>query len=195
MNRIILNPIERRYIATCPFLEERMSPEEAKTWRDKLRYSSEEYATIEMDNGFALAFPHITRLYRSGEFNDRNIQDYFEGGDEKSHNMRMYLFVKKLKRKKAPEHFLRRVVRHVNICAVKPADIDRSIVWFFGGEKEVPIDENYFDMERGGRYAFVHGESDKGNIVVRYVSRKEFERMRVWFEKRNKSKRNPFKTI
>jgi len=190
---IVLTPIEQRYISTCYPLPDRPFYNEALFWKNKLRESSVKDEDIEVPfEDIGKAFPHICRLYKEGFFDERSIQSYFEGVDDKSHNMRMYLFAKRVARGKRPELALINVLRHVEACSVKPADLRRSLVWSYGAVRRSLIDTEYFNSSPQSDLVFVHGRSNGGEVVVRDVSEEEFERLKSWFEERQKSKENPF---
>ncbi|MEM5870677.1 MAG: hypothetical protein QW758_01850 [Candidatus Aenigmatarchaeota archaeon] len=204
--KVTLNPIEQRYIATCYPLKDRPYYEEALRAREIFRDYAIKNETIEIDlNNIALAFPHLARLIREGFFKERTIQSYFEGIDDKSHNMRNYLFAKSRMRDKLPENVLFDILHHVEYCSVRPCYLKENIIFSYGGEVKDDIDKYYFSLSIGQEsfqvenreyeFAFLHGRSEKGSIFVRYVSKEEFENLLKWFEERWKSKENPFRII
>lgn len=201
--KIILNPIEQRYIASCYPLKDRAYYEEALKMRNIFRELANKNEKIEIDlSTIALAFPHLSRLYIEGFFNNRTIQSYFEGIDDKSHNMRNYLFAKArmreaLKIKEYPWEIMKYVLEHVEYCSVKPCYVEENLIISYCGELKDEIDKNYFSLadDQESCFAFVHGRSEKGSILIRYVTKDEFENLLEWFEKRYESKENPFKMI
>lgn len=192
-DRIILTPIEQRYIATCYPLPDRPFLDEANEWKERLKESSLKNEDIEVAaNDISRAFPHIGMLYRRGFFDERSIRSYFEATDQESHNMRMYLFAKSVARKHPPEHILLGVLDHVEHCSVKVADLDSSTLWSYGGPYQCTLDTDYFNLSPNSNWVLVHGKNKNGVIVIRDILEDEFERFRRWFEERQSSSRNPF---
>ncbi|MEM7816694.1 MAG: hypothetical protein QXZ20_02145, partial [Candidatus Aenigmatarchaeota archaeon] len=139
--KVTLNPIEQRYIATCYPLKDRPYYEDALRLRETFRYYAIKNETIEIDvNNIALAFPHLARLITEGFFKERTIQSYFEGIDDKSHNMRNYLFAKARMRDKLPEHVLFDILHHVECCSVRPCYVKDNLILSYGGEIKDEID-------------------------------------------------------
>jgi hypothetical protein len=190
--KIILTPIEQRYISTCYPLPDRPCLDKVEYWKRILRESAKNDKNLEISfNDFGLAFPHIGILYLQGFFDERSIQSYFEGIDEKSHNMRMYLFAKKMDRKRSPQ--ILNVLLHIEYCSVKPADLENQKIHSYGMNYDYPIDTGYFsDMQLKNNFVLVHGKSKKGLIAIREITKEEFEIFSNWFEERQKSKENPF---
>lgn len=178
------------YITCFPLLD-RPFYEKALEWKEKLRDQKE----IPLEE-FIKAFPHLGRLYLEGLFERKTIQEYFEGIDLDSHNMRMYLFAKKFARHKGRElkHILYPTLEHLEVCAVKPVDLKKQQVWGYFGSYKTDLDFDYFDISSKG-YGFVHGRSEKGLVVIREVKEEEFQILKEWFEKRAISKENPFKYL
>ncbi len=191
-DRIVLTPIEQKYIATCYPLPDKPFLDEANKWKEILRETSSNGEDIEVSvNDIGRAFPHIGTLYQRGLFNKRSVRSYFEGTDQESHNMRMYLFAKNIARKQPPEHIVLKVLHHVECCSVKVADLDSFIIWSYGMTYTFPLDTDYFGIKPRSNRVFVHGKSERGMVVVRDVSEEEFEKFRSWFEERQSSD-NPF---
>ncbi|MEM7816695.1 MAG: hypothetical protein QXZ20_02150, partial [Candidatus Aenigmatarchaeota archaeon] len=65
------------------------------------------------------------------------------------------------------------------------------------GQESFQLENKKSDQLENKEYefAFVHGRNEKGSILVRYVSREDFENLAKWFEERWKSKENPFRRI
>ena len=205
---LTLSPIEQRYIATCPLWEGRAYLEEARKYKKILRESAKRNKEITLSlEEISKPFPHISRLARDGFFEKRSVQSYFEGSDESSHNMLLYLFTKSSYRKMRKiaegnfEEPMKNLLYHANVCAVKPVDLEARTMWCFNGVMEERIDLEYFGVgffereEHNSKYGFVHGVSDNGHVLVRFVEEDEFLRMKRWFEERQKSKENPFRKI
>ncbi|MCX8147631.1 MAG: hypothetical protein N3D84_04140 [Candidatus Woesearchaeota archaeon] len=171
-------------------------------WKEKIKNLSLRGEEIELDiKEISTAFPYLTRLYAEGFFEERSVQNYFEGTDEKSHNFRKYLFMRNIaKNLTADSHFkshtlldvLHNMLDHTAFCSVRPAKLDESKVWSYDGIRTLSLDKNYFNLELKSNYAFVHGKNNGMPIVVRGAKENEFELMREWFEERQKSKKNPF---
>lgn len=198
LKSIILNPIEQRYLASCYPLKDRSWYDEALRWREIFRNYAKSNSNVEIEViSIAKAFPHFARLCIEGFFIDRTVQNYFEGTDEKSHNMRNYLFAKSRKREKLPKEILEEMLEHVEYCSVRPVSLRDRIVFSYGGPREEEIDTEYFgiDLVHESDFAFVHGRSNKGSILIRGVSEEEFKNLVKWFEERQKSKDNPFRKI
>ena len=189
--KIILTPIEQRYISTCYPLPDRPFLDKVEYWKRILREGSKNDKNLEISlNDLGLAFPHIGMLYIQGFFDERSIQSYFEGIDEKSHNMRMYLFAKKIYRKKFPQTL--NVLSHIEYCSVKPAELETEKIYSYGMIYNYPVDTEYFGMRFKNNFVLVHGRSENGLIAIRDITEEEFERFTKWFEERQKSKDNPF---
>ena len=191
---IVLTPLEQRYISTCYPLTDRPFYEEAMTWKEKLREAAVAGKDIEVPTReLVIAFPHIGRLYLEGFFKERSIQSYFEGLGQGSHNLRMYLFAKRLARSQAPEPIILDVLHHVETCSVRVASLGDLTTWSYGGTYPCPLDVEYFGAHVEGSYVLVHGRSEKGPVVIRSLSTEDFERFKAWFEKRQAARlRNPF---
>lgn len=195
---ILINTVEQRYIATCYPLKDRPYYEEALKWRERFREYAKMNKTIEIDaNEIKLAFPHLARLIIEGFFENRTIQSYFEGVDEKSHNMRNYLFAKSRMREKLPQEILSDILLHVEYCSVRPCDLRNNLVISYSGEREENIDKYYFDGDSllDANFAFLHGKSENGSVVIREVTKEEFDILAKWFKERQKSRENPFRRI
>jgi hypothetical protein len=189
--KIILTSIEQRYISTCYPLPDRPFLDKAYYWKGILRKNVKNNQNLELSfNDLGLAFPHIGLLYLQGFFEKRSIQSYFEGLDKKSHNMRMYLFAKKIYRKNFPE--ILDVLSHIEYCSVKPADLNSEKIYSYGMVYEYPIDTKYFDINFKNDFVLIHGKSENGLIAIRDITKEEFERFADWFRERQKSKDNPF---
>jgi len=189
--KIILTPIEQRYISTCYPLPDRPFLDKVEYWKRILREAAKNNKNLEVSlHDFSLAFPHIASLYLKGFFNERSIQSYFEGIDEKSHNMRMYLFAKKMYRNNFPKIF--DVLLHIEYCSVKPADLETEKIYSYGMVYNYPIDVDYFGFYPENNLILLHGKSERGLIAIRELTKKEFKIFVSWFEERQKSKDNPF---
>ncbi len=186
-------PIEQRYLSTCYPLPDRPFYDEAMVWKENMRYLSMKNETIDVSlRHIVKAFPHLGALYVKGLFDKRTVKSYFEGTDQDSHNMRMYLFAKSAYRKGLPEKALLDVLEHVEACSVKPADLRNSLIYSYGDNYHSQLDTEYLDIVPESDFVFVHGRSPDGEIVIRDVMEEKFEALREWFDKRKESKSNPF---
>lgn len=194
VEKILLSPIEQRYVSTCYPLEDRPRYDEAMAWKKKLQKSAIAGEPVEVDAGdFGRAFPHVGRLYSEKLFDEISFLHYFEGTDQNSHNMRAYLFAKNVAKKNIPREIMRSVIHHLTVCSVRVARLEDSRVWSYGGSYSMELDRTYFGDSQFGQYAFLHGRSEKGPVVVRTASEEEFEKLSSWFERiHSKNKKSPF---
>ncbi len=188
-----LTPLELRYLATCYPLKDRPGIDEANRWKALARDRAGRTETRELPlRDIALAFPHVCGLAIKGFFEMRSVQDYFEGLDQESHIMRLYLFARSAARKSTPEHLMLGILQHTEGCSVRIADASAGKVWGFGGIYALPINTQYFSQPVIGRYMLVHGHEQGHAVAIRAVSDPVFQVYSGWFEDRHKSKDNPF---
>jgi len=196
--KIRLTPVEQRYIASCSPLPDRIFYDEAIKWKEIMRKSAIDDKLMEVPViELTKPFPNITRLYFQGLFKNRSVQSYFEGIDSQAHNLRMYSFAKKIERNGFLQNMVPDVLAHVELCSVKVADLVESRVWSYtgiyrGGDNNFLIDTDYLKVHPITDYVFVHGKSEKGLIAVRSAKEHEVEIMKEWFERRQRSSKNPF---
>lgn len=192
--KIRLTPVEQRYIASCSPLPDRIFYDEAIKWKEILRKSAIDDKLMEVPvTELTKPFPNITRLYFEGLFKTRSVQDYFEGADIKSHNLRMYSYAKKAL--KLPEIELLAVLSHIEQCSVRIAwaETDNlATVFSYKNNYGIELDKEYLDIHPVTECVFIHGKSEKGAIVVRGAEDFEVKEVMDWFENIQKNPKNPF---
>jgi hypothetical protein len=193
MERLLrLNTEEQRYVSSCALIPGREFYDEAVGWRERVKQDTFSGRETDYDvPQIARAFPHLATLYTKGFFEHHTPLGYFEGIDLKSHNMRMYLFAKKLLRNKnIPESMLEAVCRHLHECSVRV--MKNCEMHSFKGVYRGEPDFGYFDA-KPAEYLFVHGR-DLNPIAVKEASLDDFARFNEFFE-RFRTARNPFNLL
>lgn len=197
MNKITLTPIEQKYIGTCYPLPDRQGINECNIWKNKLQkdYSGK---NIEFDlDEFKTPFPFIYTFLTTKQ--NSKIQKRFEGISDDSHIKKLYNKAENIKIKldiiqqnlSAKNAYLK-LLEHYEGCSVKVADLEKNLVWGYGGIYNVKIDKNYFEKIEG-KYAILHGKSENGLIAIRNITLNEFNVYIKVFEKIQNSENNPFK--
>ncbi len=174
---MILDNISARYIATCHPYQGRPYAELAEKWKKMLIKDEREIP----DDVFAKAFPHAYRVYCSG----RNLQEYFESLEEKSHNWLIWMFVVNAF-KRLPEELMKDVVSHAEYCSVKVGVLDGSEIVFpsLTGEHRLPVNNVSFLHTKQSLYHYLHGFDNKKIYAIRAASKDDYSRFKEWFEVR-----------
>lgn len=197
MAKITLTPIEQKYIGTCYPLIDRVGIQECIIWKNKIKinYSAE---NIEIDlEEFKIPFPFIYTFLKTKQ--NSSIQERFEGISDDSHIKKLYNKAENIKVKlevleknsEAKNAYLK-LLEHYEGCSVKVADLEKNLVWGYGGIYNLRIDKNYFEKIEG-KYAILHGKSENGLIAIREISFNEFQKYTEIFSKIQNSENNPFK--
>jgi hypothetical protein len=141
-------------------------------------------------------FGTIARLYKTGLFKKPgDIGHYFKYlGDcsrevfqkeNLSHNVMLY---RKLENELEPN-----AIVHNEICAVKPIDLRKNLIWGFGKVYEnLILDKHYFGEEIKGDYAITHGRSNTGIVLIESITKDEFLKYTNWFNNVQKRDDNCF---
>ena len=196
-----VSPLEQEYIASCYPLPDRPGIEDCNRWKEELKVTISQGKQIDLFvSDIKSAFPHLAGLGNKGYFTEISVQEYFEGLDKDgSHNKNLYLFARNLTKalKKSPDpdkarEILSAVLDHVDGCSVRAGDLTSGKVWSFRGINQEEVDQEYFNTRIGQRFVLMHGVSSIGPIAIREISPLEFESYTKWFEKIQKSPRNPF---
>ena len=199
---IRLSPLVQRYISTCYLLPDHAHAVEVEHWKERLRSSCNECITVNLEE-IATVFTHVGRLLREGNVSGEQLDSYFEGLGNGSHNLRMYQLFTKLQRRRSrmdekilPQYdaVLEGVLEHIEGCSVRPAFLRSSLVFGYRGPCTEPIDEEHFKNTNYDNRVFVHGRSGKGAVVVRSANEQEFEAFVSWWTARAASvaKRFPY---
>lgn len=197
MTKIKLNPIEQKYIGTCYPLPDRIGLELCNIWKNKLKtnYKNED---IKINlNELKIAFPFIYNFLTTNK--SGSIQNRFEGISEDSHLKKLYIKAENIKIKieileknlEGKKAYLK-LLEHYEGCGIKVADLERNIVLGYGGDYNVKIDKNYFE-EITGRYVIIHGKSQNGLIVIRTITKSEFDLYAKILKDIQNRTNNPFK--
>jgi len=174
---MILDQLSARYIATCHPYQGRLYVELAEEWKKRLIEGKREIP----DNVFAKAFPHAYRVYYSG----RNLQEYFESLEERSHNWLIWMFVINAF-KRLPKELMESVISHAEYCSVKVGVLDSSEIVFpsLTGDYRIPVSNISFLHPDQSSYHYLHG-FDNGKIyAIRAANEDNYNMFKKWFEAR-----------
>ena len=174
---VVLTPLEQRYVASCDCPVDYPHHDVTEAWKRRLTESTKQNRISTINSAdIILPFPSLAYLIATeGLGSERTVQDYFEGGDEKSHNGRLVRFVKDTQNNSnLPHGLVEKMKYHATVCSVKLAKRDGSFVWSVYDTRP-----NFFDDPFGvhpeSDMVLVHGRSEKGHIIIREANKEDIE--------------------
>ncbi len=155
--KIVLNPLEQRYIATCDCVDDYPHSDKTREWKGKLALNSRNDTSITVRSSeMLLPFPTLAYLIGTeGLGDDWPVIEYFEGLDDRSHNHRLHEMARRAaKNPKIPQELLRRMENHATDCSVSLVRTDEKL-------------DDPFDVKPSTNYVLTHGRYNGMPVIIR----------------------------